>query len=182
MMDTRTNQKKWPASMIFISVVFIVISLLLISHVIENIITTPAVFEMTDLMRRMEADVPVYFLMMIFFFKNFYIFGSLEVIFSIFIIAAVVNLLLFKSWARIALEISAWVLVFTILLYLSFWTLTVFTMPNVMAGFIGTSDISTMKFGYILLLLVLLVFLITPLFVSVYLLRSQRIREIFDRA
>ena len=103
--------------MIFISVVFIVISLLLISHVIENIITTPAVFEMTDLMRRMEADVPVYFLMMIFVFRNFNVFGSLEIIFSIFIITATINLLLFKSWAKIALELSAWVLIFAILLY-----------------------------------------------------------------
>ena len=166
--------------MIFIGIVFIIFSLLIISHVIENIITTPAILEMTDLMRRMEADVPVYFSIIIFVFKNFNLFGSLEIVFSIFIITAAINFLLFKSWARIALELSAWEFVFAILLYLSFWTLTVFTMPDIMASFIGTSDISTMKFGYILLLLVLFVFLIIPLSISIYLLRSDRVRKIFS--
>lgn len=178
---TGMTERKRPLSVIFISVVFIVISLLLVFHVIKNITTTPAIFEMIELMRRLEAHVPVYLLMMIFIFKNFHVFGSLEMIFSIFIITAVIHFLKFRAWARAALELSAWVLIFTIVVYVSFWTLTVFTMPNVVASLIGTSDVSVMKLGYILLLGVLFVFLILPLFVSICFLRSERIRDFLGR-
>jgi hypothetical protein len=181
MMDSRTNQQKRPASMIFISVVFIVISLFLFFHVIKNITTTPAIFEMIELMRQMEADVPVHLLAMIFIFKNFHVFGSLEMIFSIFIITAAIHFLKLRAWARTALELSAWVLVFTIVVYISLWTLTVFTMLNIVASLIGASDVSVMKLGYILLLGVLFVFLILPIGASIYLLRSERIRDIFGR-
>ncbi len=178
---TAITERKRPLSVIFISVVFIIISLFLVFHVIKNITTTPAIFEMIELMRQMEAHVPVYLLMMIFIFKNFHAFGSLEMIFSIFIITAVIHFLKLRTWARTALELSAWVLVLTIAIYVSLWTLTVFTMPNIVASLIGAGDVSVMKFGYILLLVVLFVFLIIPLFTSIYLLRSERIKELFGR-
>jgi hypothetical protein len=176
-MKDKMKTKKRPKSVVVITIFSILVFALLFAHVIRNVASPPAVTALCDLMRLRGDEAPAFLRGAFSLYRHYDAVGSVELLFSVFILVSALRFFRLRSWARRALFVSLLVVLVSLIIYVAFWVLLVMLLPDVMSSLLGGVDEGVLYRGFGLVVLLIILFGVAPLTAGVLLLRSKKVKD-----